>query len=342
MGQADPPPLTIWAVSDGRAGIEAQVTGLADAVARLAPAEVSIKRIAWKAPFGRLPWGLVPPRLALEPASGIAPPWPDIWIAAGRATLPLSTRIRRWSQGKTFVVQTQDPRTGLAPFDLVIPPTHDGLTGPNVFPILGAPNRMTAERLAAELAWFRARIDPLPRPRIALIVGGASKAFDLPPARAREMAQEIAQAVAATGGSILVSFTRRTPQPARRILTEALSALPGWIWDGEGENPYTAFLAAADAILVTEDSTNLATDAAAAGKPVHVLAMAGQSRKFARFHADLEQRGIARRFGGDLRVGTESEAYAPLDETNRAALELFRRFSARWAVPKRHSSLASE
>jgi len=325
MGQAQQPPLTIWAVSDGRAGIEAQAEGLALAVARLRPAEVSVKRIAWKPPFGRLPWRLIPPRLALEAASGMAPPWPDIWIAAGRATLPLSTRIRRWSDGRTFVVQTQDPRTDLKPFDLVIPPAHDGLEGPNVFPILGAPNRLTPERLAAELARFESRVEALPRPRIALIVGGTSKAFDLPPARAAQMGAEIARAVAASGGSLLTSFTRRTPEPARRILTKSLSALPGWIWDGTGDNPYFAFLAAADAILVTEESTNLATDAAATGKPVHVLAMTGGSAKFARFHADLAARRITRPFTGALETGS----YPPLDETNRAARELLWRFSTR-------------
>ncbi len=205
----------------------------------------------------------------------------------------------------------------------MIPPTHDGLSGPDVFPIVGAPNRMTPERLAAELERFQARIDALPRPRIAVIVGGTSKAFDLPPARAAQMADEIARAVAASGGALLVSFTRRTPEPARRILRERLGALPGWIWDETGQNPYFAFLAAADHILVTEDSTNLATDAAATGKPVQVLAMAGNSPKFTRFHADLQARGISRRFGGAL----ESWTYSPLDETARAAGEILRRLS---------------
>jgi mitochondrial fission protein ELM1 len=138
------------------------------------------------------------------------------------------------------------------------------------------------------------------------------------------MAEEVAQAAARSGGSLLVSFTRRTPEPARKVLTERLGALPGWIWDDTGENPYFAFLAAADAILVTEDSTNLATDAAATGRPVHVLAMDGASRKFARFHADLKARGIARRFSG----GLETWAYTPLDETERAAAELLRRYEA--------------
>jgi mitochondrial fission protein ELM1 len=63
----------------------------------------------------------------------------------------------------------------------------------------------------------------------------------------------------------MVSFTRRTPAPAREAWTRRLAALPASSGDGTGENPYFAFTAAADAILVTEDSTNLATDAAATG-----------------------------------------------------------------------------
>jgi mitochondrial fission protein ELM1 len=324
----DPSPhLTIWAVSDGRVGIEAQVLGLAEAVARQRPATIVVKRIGWKWGVGRLPWRLIP-SLALKAESPIAAPWPDIWIGAGRASLPLSTRVRDLSGGRTFVVQTQDPRGATPFFDLVIPPAHDGLTGDNVVPIVGAPNRMHAEGFARDLARFRDRIDPLPHPRVAMIVGGKSRSHDLPTDRAQRMAAEVASAVQAVGGSLLVSFTRRTPQAAQRALSQGLARIPGWIWDGEGDNPYFAFLAAADIILVTEDSTNLATDAATTGKPVHVLAMAGGGRKFERFHDYLARHGVTRRFAGEL----NHWSYPPLDETNRAAGELLSRFDTRNTV----------
>jgi mitochondrial fission protein ELM1 len=321
--------LTIWAVSDGRVGIEAQVLGLAEAVARLRPAEIVTKRIGWPWGLGRLPSALIPfPRRLVKSDSPIGAPWPDIWIGAGRASLPLSRRVRRWSGGKTFVAQTQAPGGSLDAFDLVAPPVHDGLTGPNVLSLVGAPNRTSPAGFARDLARFQAQIDPLPRPRVALTVGGKSNSHDLGPDRARRMAAEVAQAVRAAGGSLLVSFTRRTPKAARRALTDGLAGVPGWTWDGEGDNPYFAFLAAADIILVTEDSTNLATDAATTGKPIHVLAMEGGGRKFDRFHEDLRRRGIARPFTGELATWT----YVPLDETNRAASELLRRFDARSAA----------
>ncbi|WP_293376477.1 mitochondrial fission ELM1 family protein [Phenylobacterium sp.] len=318
--------MSIWAVSDGRVGIEAQALGLAEAVARQRPAEITCKRIVWPLSLGRLPERLIPfPRATVRADGPVAPPWPDIWIGAGRASLPLSRRVRGWSGGRTFVVQTQDPRGRLADFDLVVPPAHDDVAGPNVFPIVGAPNRMSAAGFSRDLARFRGRIDPLPHPRVAMIVGGKSKTHDLPPERARAMGAEVAQAMRASGGALLLSFTRRTPEPARRILTEALAGVPGWTWDGQGDNPYFAFLAAADRVLVTEDSTNLATDAATTGKPVQVLAMAGGGRKFDRFHADLRARGISRPFEGAF----DDWAYPPLDETNRAARELLRCFDAR-------------
>ena len=314
-------PLRIWAVSDGRAGIEAQALGLAEAVARLRPALITRKRIGWRNGLGRLPWRLIPP--SARTGDSIEPPWPDIWIAAGRATLPLSTRMLDWAEGRTFVVQTQDPKASLKRFDLVVPPQHDGLTGANVVPILGAPNRITPETLALDLARFDDRLSLLPHPRVAVVVGGKSKAHRLPADHARRLAEDIARSIEATGGSLLLSFTRRTPGPARAAMSAVLARVPGIIWDGTGDNPYFAFLAAADAVLVTEDSTNHATAAAATGSPWFVLPTPGRSAKLAGSHAELERRGIARPFAGAL---TPVDPYKPLAETDRAARELLRRY----------------
>jgi mitochondrial fission protein ELM1 len=319
-------PITIWAISDGRAGIEAQAVGLAEAVARQVPAQIVVKRVGWSGRIGRLPWWANwLPRRWLTPESGIEPPWPDLWIAAGRATLPLSIRAKRWSGGKTYVVQIQDPRVPANMFDLVIPPKHDRLTGENVLPITGSPHRVTATRLDSEYEKFKDQIDALPRPRVAVLLGGKSRAFDLSALRAAEMAHQIQLPLEQEGGSLLMTFSRRTPEQAKALLTARLRHLPGIIWDGAGANPYFAFLAAADYILVTEDSTNMATEAASTGKPVFILKMDGTSLKFRLFHQELESMGAARPYGGAFHGWT----YDPVDETGRAAAEVVARMDAR-------------
>jgi len=320
-------PLSIQVVSDGRIGMENQALGLAEAVQRLTPADISVRRIRWRALFDKLPsalkasWMLDLASDPTEPAAGEA--WPDLWITTGRATLPMSARARARSGGRTFVVQTQDPRWRNDAYDLIVAPAHDRIEGPNVLSITGSPHRVTADRLAEGGAAFADRLAPLPRPRVAVLVGGRSRAFDLPEAHAADLADRIAAAVAAGGGSLMLTFSRRTPEAAKAAMTARLGRLPGLTWDGEGPNPYFAFLEFADHILVTEDSANMAAEAASTGRPVHILPMIPlkPADKFARLHADLRERGAARPFDGTL----ERWSYDPLAETDRAAAEVLRR-----------------
>lgn len=312
-----PDGLRIWVVSDGRAGIENQALGLAEAVQRLAPARIDVKRIRWRPMFDRLPSALKTPAM-LDPTSDtLTSPWPDLWIAAGRATLPLSVRAKRLSGGRTFVVQTQDPRWATDRFDMVVAPAHDGLSGDNVLEITGSPHRVTPARLLQAAPAFTDRLAGLPHPRVAVLVGGRSKAFDLTETHAATLAEMIAGAIQGAGGSLLLTFSRRTPPEARAAMTARLASLPGWIWDGQGDNPLFAFLDAADHVLVTEDSANMAAEAASTGKPVHILPMVPlkPAGKFARLHAELEAHGAARPFDGTLEPWT----YEPLAETDRAA-----------------------
>lgn len=328
---SDQTPLSIWVVSDGRTGMENQALGLAEAVQRLFSSRIVIKRIRWRRAFDKLPsalkarWMLDPSSDAVEPAAGDA--WPDLWIATGRATLPLSVQARARSGGRTFVVQTQDPRWRNDAYDLVVAPDHDGMTGAHVLSITGSPHRVTAARLAEGAAAFADRLEPLPRPRVAALIGGRSRAFDLTEPHAADLAGQIAATVEAAGGSLMLTFSRRTPEPARAAMTARLAHLPGLIWDGEGPNPYFAFLKFADHILVTEDSANMAAEAASTGAPVHILPMIPlkPADKFARLHADLRARGAARPFDGSLDAWT----YAPLAETDRAAGVLLERLGRR-------------
>jgi mitochondrial fission protein ELM1 len=320
-------PLNVWAVSDGRAGIENQALGLAEAIARRAPAKITIKRVRLRTPWSWAPPGFVPaPRQALSVGSDpIAPPWPDIWIGCGRAAVPFSMGMRGWSRGRTFVAKLQDPRVNPREFDVVVPPIHDGLDGQNVLPIVGACHRVTPERLEQAQADYPIALDDLPQPRFALLIGGKSKRQDIGAIRARAIADTMVQVQRATGGTLMATLSRRTSEAARVALRTWLAPHCAVFYEGEGLNPYFALLSAADVIFVTADSVNMATEAAASGKPIYVLPVDGPGGKLDRFHASLAKRGCARRFSGKL----ETWGYPPLLETDRVAAAVLTAWAAR-------------
>jgi mitochondrial fission protein ELM1 len=320
--------LNVWIVTDGRAGIEAQALGLAEAVARRAPIALTAKRVRVRTPWSWLPAGLLPaPRSALSIDSDpIQPPWPDIFISCGRASIALAMGMREWSNGKTFVVQLQDPRVNPREFDVVIPPMHDGLEGQNVLPIVGACNRITAEKLDRAVSDYKsANLEDLPSPRFAILIGGKSKRQDISPERARSISDSLAAVQRETGGTLMATLSRRTSHIARMQFRTWLAPHCAVFYEDEGANPYPAILGAADHIFVTADSVNMATEAAATGKPVHILAVDGQLGKLAKFHQSLARRGCARPFNGRL----ETWSYPPLLETDRAAAAVLTAWAAR-------------
>ena len=306
---------TVWVLHDGKAGMASQALGLAEAVGF---------PFIEKCLTVRFPWGLLPPALwplprqaAREGNSWLTPPWPDLVIACGRNVAAPALAIRRASGGGTLAAQVQDPGVGSNEFDLLVVPEHDRLRGSRVVVTRGAVHRVNQQRLAAEKQRF-SELAALPRPIVSVLIGGSNKAYRLTMSRLGEIADSVAAALRATGGSALVTPSRRTGSEGLALLRERLSGISSSVWDGSGENPYFAFLALADAILVTADSVSMISEAAATGKPVHVLELAGGNPKFARFHATMREAGITRPFSGRI----ESWSYEIPDDTARAGASL--------------------
>jgi uncharacterized protein len=304
--------LTCWVVTDGKPGMENQCLGLAEALG----ARTMVKRIALAAPWRWLsPWPALAPLSAVTPA--LAPPWPDLLIASGRQSAAPSIRVREAAGGACFTVQIQDPAAAHDRFDLIVPPRHDRVAGANVLPTRGALHRVTAARLAAEAEKWRPALAHLPRPLVAVLVGGANGAYRL---GAAEMTALAAQLRSLDAG-FAVTPSRRTEPAAVAALKSGLPSERTALWDGTGENPYFGYLGLADHVVVTCDSVSMTSEALASGKPVHVLALPGGNRKFTAFHEGLIADGLTRWFSGRL----ERWTYTPPDDTALVAAEIRRR-----------------
>jgi len=304
-----------WAISDGAAGNERQATALAGALG----VDARIVRVRL-----RQPWDALAPHLvagahaAIRDADGapLAPPWPDLAIGCGRRAALATRALGRWSRGETFTVQILDPRTDPDAFDLVIAPQHDAIAGNNVIHSIGALNPVDAEWLAkgrndfAHLAVNRA-------PRTAVLIGATNRAQRLDAAYFDALLERLAAWHAIDGGSYLVSVSRRTPREAVDRLRTAFARFPGTFWAGaaDGSNPYAGFLGWADRFVVTPDSVNMLSEAAATGKPVYTFAPRTIAGKLAAFHRELHASGHLRLVDEIV----ERAQPAPLAETREIA-----------------------
>ncbi|WP_245434795.1 mitochondrial fission ELM1 family protein [Methylocystis rosea] len=266
-----------------------------------------------------------------DPRDGFAhaPPYPDIAIAAGRRTIPALRRLKRDSGGRTFTIYLNKPANGLSAADLIVAPRHDGLRGANVFSPLTPANRITPERLAAGRAAPDPSIAVLPRPRIALIVGGDSRHGAYGAAHIAELEHNAASLLAA-GRSVMATASRRTPTALRERLQRILVAPSGCFWDGEGENPYLSMLANADAIIVTGDSVNMVGEAVATAAPVYVVPPPGRRIKIDAYLTALADAGAIRIWSGALADWRR----APLNATPDIARAVAQAYSA-FAGPRR-------
>jgi uncharacterized protein len=306
---------SVWVLHDGKPGMASQALGLAGATGfAFSEKQLAIRRPwAWLPP---LPW-LAPLDAALDGGLPLAPPWPDLVIGCGRNTVGPVLAIRRAGGGRTLAAQIQDPRFGRSEFDMLFIPAHDRLRGPRTVVTRGAIHRVTPERLAAERRRFPA-LEALAGPVLGVLIGGSNRAYRLDLRRLGEIAEMIATVLRRTGGSAVVTPSRRTGERGLAVLRERLAGLPVSIWDGAGDNPYYAYLAIADALLVTADSVSMISEAAATGKPVHIIGLAGGDAKFSRFHETMQKAGITRPFTGEI----ECWSYPPTDDTARAGAAL--------------------
>lgn len=312
-----------WVLTEGHIGMENQALGLAEALG-LDPA---IKRL-----WPRAPWRFLPPRLWPAPlrapghaGDALAPPWPDLLITCGkRATAP-ALAIRRASGGRTFAVHISDPRMPATKFDLLVVSAHDPPRGENVVVVRGTVHRVTQAKLEAEARRLEARLKGLPRPLVAVLIGGSNRKHKVRGEAMERLASQLVSLCRDAGAGLAITASRRTGAANEAILRRRLAGMPAEIWDGAGENPYFGYLGLADAIVVSADSVSMVSEACSTGKPVHVARLATMSRRLEAFHAGLERDGLTRPFDGAL----HDWRYDPLDDTAAAAGEVAARMTAR-------------
>jgi mitochondrial fission protein ELM1 len=329
----------IWVLMGHQAGDNAQLLALAEALGW----SYEVKRFAHRR--SELVTNLLFDATLLgrsrSRSDPLAPPWPDLVISAGRRSEPIARWIRGRADPPPMLVHVGRPWRDPREFDLVIVTPQYPL-GPrpgvlcNPLPLHG----VTGERLTRAAAEWQPRLARLPRPWIAVLVGGHSELFTLGPRAATRLVREAGAMARASGGSLLVTTSARTSSRAAAALRDAID-VPAHVfrWTADApDNPYWGYLALADSFIVTGDSVSMLTEACATGKPVFVfdpgrtrsgplgdptaavrrrvmnLGLRRLRRDIRRVHDELIRRGHAALLGGSF----AADAPPPLRQVERA------------------------
>jgi mitochondrial fission protein ELM1 len=312
MQSAETP--SIWVLADDRAGNVSQAIGVAEAL----HAPYSVRKIRYTS-LAALPnrlRGATLTGLTDESKAGIQQgPFPKIVIAAGRRTAPVVRWIKQQSP-TTFTCQIMYPgAAGQDQFDLIAVPQHDNIPAihANMITVTGAPHRISTKRLGQEAPYWAEKWAHLPRPFLAVLVGGQTKSHPFTVAQADQFGMHIAALALNLNATVLLTTSRRTGKEAENAICRHIpDPSITYLWSqGQVENPYFGMLALADVIAVTGDSMSMCSEACGTKKPVYIFAPKGMvSDKHARLHTELYNLGFAAPLTGEH---TNTDMHLPLN-----------------------------
>lgn len=273
------PAPRVWLLFGERRGDNAQVLALAGMLGW----RYEIKQLRWQPGYNVDPAeaGISLAGLDVAASDSLAAPWPDVVIGIGFRSAPISRWIAQQGSG-VINLRLGRPRTDLTLYDLIITTPQYGLPpAPNVRELPLPLVKANDADVTAAVARWRPAFERLPRPWIAVTLGGPTQHMAFDESVAHALARDLQAFAQGCGGSLLITTSPRSPAGLRGISeTLAVPHLFSEFQPGE-ENPYLAMLALGDAAIVTSDSASMIADAASFERPILVyeLPWLGRSRK---------------------------------------------------------------
>ncbi|MDF3047627.1 MAG: hypothetical protein K0R73_745 [Candidatus Midichloriaceae bacterium] len=222
---------------------------------------------------------------------------PDIVIGSGRRLARVSSYLKG-KYPKAKFIHILKPDLPLKTFDAIILPYHDKIrltpldNKKKIIRVNGAIVNLNNDEIAeAEKEWAHT-FAHLPKPKIALLIGGSARGCKMEAKHALELAQQTIDLAKKLNASILVSDSRRTDESLSSLIFEEIrnSGIQHFIYSSKSaeKNPYKGFLVCADYIVVTGDSISMCIESVYMKKPVIIYSpKAMVSKKHWRFIEQL-------------------------------------------------------
>ena len=268
----------VWALLDNRMGSVGQIRGITG-IMKPDEYEIIEKQLTYNS-LANLPnvlKGRTLLGLTKKSKEIIRQDFPELVISASRRTATVALLIKKQSP-RTKIIQLLHPdvrKAHLTLFDRIFLPEHDRYkqTQGNCFYTVGSPHRVSTKALAEAKEKWQSVFADMPRPLTAVIVGGSIKGKPFALENAKELGRQIRLLKERTGGSVLITDSKRTGNEAEKIIMAELDGIPihSYLWGSKDDNPIMGYWACADNIVVTGDSVSMTCESCGAGKPVFIF-----------------------------------------------------------------------
>ena len=286
----------VWLILSEKTGDNAQLLALAEVL----PWPCLIKRIAVQEPFrlGKPQVSASLNHIDLERSDALEPPWPDLVITIGRRMSMAALWIQAQAEGQTRLVLLGTPKRLADRFDLsVVSEQYRHVHRSNTMRITYPLQRVDEASIIAEAEASREEFERYPRPLIAVLVGGSTKAVQFDSTVAARLARDVAELSRQEGGTLFVTTSRRTSPAVVDTLQRELppdAILYRWGQDAS-RNPYKALLGLADRFVVTSDSLSMMMEIGRLGRPLALYRLPVSSWLARVLSSPIEGGGVPRR-----------------------------------------------
>jgi mitochondrial fission protein ELM1 len=272
--------ILVWCLLGKKAGDNTQVRALAHALG-YETVEKFIKARPWEL-LSHLGSGVTLAGIDRSQSSALQAPWPDIVISAGRRNEPVARWIQRQSGNSARLVHIGRPWAPLDTWDLVVTtPQYFLPKQANILHNSLPLHRVSGDDFESISAQLQPQLAHLPRPWIAVLMGGDSGRFVMTRSKGQRLGRLVQNFAAACDGSLLVTDSARTPEATGDAMqAQLLEPNFCYRWGSGGDNPYRGLLALADAFVVTGESMSMLSEAVDTGRPLYIFDVADEDARW--------------------------------------------------------------
>jgi len=207
------------------------------------------------------------------------PPWPDLVLVIGGRSVVDARAIQRASGGRSRIVCLGRPWAPLDWFDLIVTTPQYRLPEADNVLVIDLPLNRAGAVPRSELEVWEREFAELPRPLVAVLLGGHSGSYRFRLGDAVRLGDALERTLAPAGAGAVILDSPRTPSRVGPQVQARLGAqVRHFDWVPNGPNPMRALLLLADAIVVTSDSASMIAEACDTGKPVAVFGLTERRR----------------------------------------------------------------